>query len=66
MLETLTFARNKSMLSRSAEDLLVMCTDAGVNASIMIFYVGKKTENGLKLDFVFSIGHLNNDSGVIP
>merc|ERR1712163_22307 len=54
------------MLSRSAEDLLVMCTDAGVNASMMIFYIGKKTENGLKLDFIFSIGHLNNDSGVIP
>ena len=66
MLETLTFARNKSMLSRSAEDVLIMCTDAGVNASMMIFYIGKKTENGLKLDFVFSIGHLNNDNGVIP
>ena len=54
------------MLSRSADDLLVMCTNAGINASMMIFYIGKKTDNGLKLDFVFSIGHLNNDSGVIP
>ena len=62
MLETLTFARNKSFLSRSAEDVLIMCTDAGVNASMTIFYVGKKMETGLKLDFVFSIGHLNNNS----
>ena len=30
MLETLTFVRKKSMLSRSAEDMLIMCTDAGV------------------------------------
>ena len=66
MLEGLSFARNRSMLGRSAEDVLIMCTDAGVNASMMIFYIGKKTENGLKLDFVFSIGHLNKDNGVIP
>ena len=66
MLEGLTFARNRSMLSRSAEDVLIMCTDAGVNASMMIFYIGKKTGDGLKLDFVFSIGHLNNDNEVIP
>ena len=66
MLETLSFARNKSGLSRSDGDTLVMCTDAGTNASMMIFYIGKKTEHGLKLDFVVSIGHLNNDSGVIP
>ena len=57
---------SKSKLSRSDDDTLVMCTDAGINASMMIFYIGKKTDNGLTLDFVFSIGHLNNDSGVIP
>ena len=54
------------MLERSADDVLVMCTDAGVNASMMVFYIGKKEKEGLKLDFVFSIGHLNNDNGVIP
>ena len=32
MLETLSFARNKSKLSRSDDDMLVMCTDAGINA----------------------------------
>ena len=66
MLETLSFARNKSGLSRTDGDTLVMCTDAGVSASMMIFYIGKSTKHGLELDFVFSIGHLNNDSGVIP
>ena len=60
MLEGLTFARNRSMLERSSEDVLIMCTDAGVNASMMVFYIGKKEKEGLKLDFVFSIGHLNN------
>ena len=45
---------------------MIMCTDAGVNASMMIFYIGKQTGNELNLDFVFSIGHLNNDNGVIP
>ena len=39
MLEGLTFARNRSMLERSPEDVLVMCTDAGVNASMMVFYI---------------------------
>ena len=66
MLETLSFARNRSSLARSDGDTLVMCTDAGVSASMMIFYIGKQTGHGLELDFVFSIGHLNNDSGVIP
>ena len=65
-LEEITFARNRSMLERSPDDVLIMCTDAGVSASMMVFYIGKKEENGLKLDFVFSIGHLNNDNGVIP
>ena len=32
MLDNITFARNRSMLERSAEDLLIMCTDAGVNS----------------------------------
>ena len=66
MLDNITFARNRSMLERSAEDILIMCTDAGVNVSMMVFYIGKQAENELKLDFVFSIGHLNNDNRVIP
>ena len=41
MLEGLSFARNRSMLRRSPDDVLVMCTDAGVNASMMVFYIGK-------------------------
>ena len=32
MLETLTFCRNKHMIERSENDVLVMCTDAGFNA----------------------------------
>ena len=43
-----------------------MFTDAGFSASMMVFYIGKEYEGGLKLDFVFSIGNLNNESGVIP
>ena len=43
-----------------------MCTDAGHNASMMIFYLGKEVKNGLELDFVFSIGNLNNEDGIIP
>ena len=43
-----------------------MCTDAGHSASMMIFYIGKESNEGLKLDFVFSIGNLNNENGVIP
>ena len=67
MLEEITFARNKSMLERSEEDVLIICTDAGVNAStMMVLYIGKKAGNELKLDFVFSIGNLNNENGVIP
>ena len=65
-LDEITFARNSSMLERSKEDVLVMCTDAGFSASMMVFYIGKKSEDGLELDFVFSIGNLNNESGIIP
>ena len=54
------------MLGRSEKDVLIMCTDAGFNASMMVFYIGKEFEGGLKLDFVFSIGNLNNESGIIP
>ena len=43
MLDEITFARNRSMLERSEEDVLIMCTDAGVNASMMVFYIGKKS-----------------------
>ena len=43
-----------------------MCTDAGFSASMMVFYIGKESEGGLELDFVFSIGNLNNESGIIP
>ena len=65
-MEEVTFARNTSSLKRSEADVLIMCTDAGHNASMMIFYLGKETDEGLKLDFVFSIGNLNNENGVIP
>ena len=33
---------------------------------MMVFYIGKESEVGLELDFVFSIGNLNNESGIIP
>merc|ERR1712163_90433 len=32
----------------------------------MGFYLGKEAKEGLKLDFVFSIGNLNNEDGIIP
>ena len=66
MLQTLTFSRNKHMIELSEQDVLVMCTDAGFNASMMVFYIGKQAEGELKLEFVFSIGNLNNESGIIP
>ena len=66
MLESLTFSRNKHMLGRSTEDILILCTDAGYHASMMILYIGKPIGEELKLEFVFSIGNLNNDSGNIP
>merc|ERR1711872_894846 len=65
-MEEVTFTRNFSNLKRSESDLLVMCTDAGHNASIMIFYLAKEVIDGLILDFVFSIGNLNNEDGIIP
>ena len=65
-MEEVTFAQNKSSLKRSGSDILVICTDAGHNASMMIFYLGKEAEEGLELDFVFSIGNLNNEDGIIP
>merc|ERR1711978_305055 len=33
---------------------------------MMIFYIGKEANDGLVLDFVFSIGNLNNEDGIIP
>ena len=33
---------------------------------MMILYLGKKEGENLKLEFVFSIGNLNNESGNIP
>ena len=42
-----------------------MCTDAGFNASMMILYLGKQVNEELKLEFVFSIRNLNNESGNI-
>merc|ERR1711872_733119 len=65
-MEEVTFARNISAIKRSESDMLIMCTDAGHNASMMIFYLGKEAEGGLELDFVFSIGNLNNEDGIIP
>ena len=55
MLENLTFSRNKHMLDRCTEDILILCTDAGYHASMMILYLGKKEGKNLKLEFVFSI-----------
>ena len=66
MLETLKFSRNKHMLGRSKDDILILCTDSGYHASMMILYVGKPVGEVLKLEFVSSIGILNNDSGNIP
>ena len=66
MLETLTFSRNRHMIGRSENDVLIMCTDAGFNASMMVFYLGKQVNEELKLEFVFSIGNLYNESGIIP
>ena len=66
MRENLTFSRNKHMLGRSPEDILILCTDAGYHASMMVLYLGKKEGENLKLEFVFSIGNLNNESGNIP
>ena len=66
MLESLTFSRNKHMLGRSTEDILILCTDAGYHASMMILYLGKKQGEDLKLEFVFGIGNLNNKGSNIP
>ena len=49
MLETLTFSRNKYMLGRSQDDILILCTDAVFNASMMILYLGKQVNEELKL-----------------
>ena len=32
----------------------------------MVLYLANKVDNNIKLEFVFSIGNLNNDSGNIP
>ena len=48
MLETLTFSRNRHMIGRSENDVLIMCTDAGFNASMMVFYLGKQVNEELK------------------
>ena len=53
------------MLGRSEEEILILCTDAGYHASMMILYIGKPVGEELKLEFVFSIGNLNNDDDVI-
>ena len=66
MLNNLTFARNKYLLEKSEDDVLVLCTDAGFHASMIILYLAHKVDSNLKLEFVFSIGNLNNDSGNIP
>ena len=49
-LDEITFARNNSMLGCSKEDVLIMCTDAGFSASMMVFYIGKESEGGLELN----------------
>ena len=45
---------------------MILCTDAGYHASMMILYLDKKERENLTLEFVFSIGNLNNESGNIP
>ena len=46
-MEEVTFARNKSMMKRSDSDVLVMCTDVGHSASMMVFYLAKESNEGL-------------------
>ena len=54
------------MLGQSKEDISILCTYAGYHASMMILYLGKLVKEELKLEFIFSIGNLNNDSSNIP
>ena len=63
---TLTFPRNKHKLGRSTGDILILCTDAGYHASMMILYIAHKDGDNLKLEFLLSIGNHNNESGNIP
>ena len=65
-LDTLVFKRNKYDMARSKDDILILMTDAGYEGSMMILYLGHQTEEGMKLEFVFSIGNLNNTSANIP
>ena len=66
MLDTLVFKRNKRGMERAKDDMLILFTDAGYHGSMMIMYFGHVFEEGLKIEFAFSIGNLNNESGNIP
>ena len=66
MLDKIVFQRNKYLMGRSEDDILILCTDAGLHASIVIIYLAHKEGNNLKLEFIFSSGNLNDDSGNIP
>ena len=65
-LDTLLFKRNKYNRARAKDDILILMTDAGYEGRMMILYLGHQTEEGMKLEFVFSIGNLNNTSANIP
>ena len=65
MLDTLVFKRNKHGMERTEDDMLILLIDAGHHGSMKILYLGHLVEGGLKLEFLFSIGNLNNESGNI-
>ena len=48
-MDEITFARNSSMLGRSEKDVLIMCTDAGFSASMIVFYIGKEYKGGVEI-----------------
>ena len=66
MLDTLTFKRKKYDIAPAETDVLILMTDAGYEASIMILYLGHQTTEGMKLEFIFSVGYLNSNSSNIP
>ena len=66
MLDTLVFKRKRYDIARTKTDILILMTDAGFEGSMMILYLGHQTEERMKLEYVFSIGNLNNTSSNIP
>ena len=47
MLDNLVFQRNKHRMERSKDDMLILFTDAGYHASMMILYLWHMAEDGL-------------------